>query len=339
MQAIHQRIYQMSKFIKLLVFPVLIYQQPIFSNNIAISLDSGYCWGQIGMSAFKQDSILFSSNIALTHVGFTNGSLGGGPEYDHAIVFIRNSFKNIGYRLNININKKVFFSPNSTKTIGNPDTNWNIALNFPDSLIFLDSIILNISSDSAYNYRGIGKWCFGNSGPDIDFGCYGGGPYENYNAIMYVTCNNNQKMKLQIDKVHQAAVKTWPANHPCGPVNYQIDSIHILWAADSMGNGIFKHPPVGVMEQGRPKIPGISQSFDKINIQSTTNSVSFNLPSQSSPIKSLKIYSLNGSLVNQWQNPGRLVSWRTKGVMAGVYLVDIQFQNQLHASHMFMIKK
>jgi hypothetical protein len=327
----------MSKFLRIFAFAVLFIQQSIFPNNIKIPVDSGYCWGQIGMSAFKKDSISFSSNLALTHVGFTTGLLGGGgPEYDHAITFIRNSFKTIGYRLNSTIEiKSNSCCPNSTRTIGNPDTIWNTSIIYPDSLIALDSIIFS-RLDTASYFRGIGKWCFGNSGPDIDFRCYYYHINENYNAIIYAKCNDNCKMKLQVDKFHKFMANP---NPPCGPEYDQIDSVHILWAADSMGNGIFKHPPVGVMEQGRPKIPGISQSFDKINIQSTTNSVKFNLPSQSSPIKSLKIYSLKGSLVNQWQNPGRFISWQTNEVMAGVYLADIQFQNQLHASRMFVIKK
>jgi len=256
------------------------------------------------------------------------------------LTFLTNSYQKIGYKFDKQISREPY-KPSpvlSTQSLNNPDTIWNSVHKFPDSLLLLDSLntLVYNNKDTIYSFIGMGKWCFKNFTGDMVFGCFYYKTWENYNAIIYALCHDNRKIKLQVDNFHKIISKPYP---PCGPDYDQIDSVHILWAADSMGNGIFKHPPVSAMDQSRPNFPGISQSFDKINIQSTTNSVEFNLPSKSSPIKSLKIYSLKGSLVNQWQNPGRSISWRIKGVMAGVYLADIQFQNQLHTSRIFVIKK
>jgi hypothetical protein len=344
MQALHQRIYQMSKFIKLLVIPVLLFHQLIFSNNIAISLDSGYCWGAtwLGIQNYQtSDSINFSTQLSLKIIPSPeNIPVGGTAGLSYFLVLLTNSYQKIGYKFDHQISRGPYiaYPDYSTLSINNPDTFWNSVNKFPDSLLILDS--LNIYNKDTFSYSlGIGKWCFNNSGADIDFGCYYTYTLKNYNAIIYAQYNYNRKMKLQIDNFHQGIVKTYSPNHPCGPVNYQIDSVHILWAADSMGNGIFKHPPVGVMEQGRREYPEYSQAFERINIQSGASSVEFSLPAKSGPINSLKIYSLNGSLVNQWQNPGRSVSWQTNGVMAGVYVAEVQFQNPSHLWSVFVIKR
>jgi hypothetical protein len=336
--------------VKYIAFFLLIIQQPVCPNNITIYLDSGYCSGGIWVGKINRpssdkivfsDTVIFPQELLFSIVLSPEVILASGtPGFSYFMVFSKEFYKTLGYKFNQQIIKRPYTQTPvlSTEALNNPDTIWNSFQKCPDSLLILDSLnTLRINNkDTISTSIGMGKWCFRNIGPDPDFGCYNFHTYENYNAIIYAQCNDNRKMKLQVDKFHKFMANP---NPPCGPEYDQIDSVHILWAADSMGNGIFKHPPVGARDHGARKFPGVSQSLEKINIHSTTNSIEFNLPSQPAPIKSLKIYSLNGSLVNQWSNPGRSVSWRTKGVLAGIYVADVQFQNQFRASRVFMIKK
>lgn len=185
----------------------------------------------------------------------------------------------------------------------------------------------------AGQFNAIGKWCLKNWVSATE-GCYWYTLDSNYNSIVYVNCPDRRKMKLQVDNYKiENIIKS--QTQLCGPSNYWIDSIHIRWAADSMGNGIFKETPVKAIKQGI--LTEATTSAFTINVGNWN--VEFKLPAKNSGIESLRIYSLSGSRMAQWRNPGKQILWKTQGIPAGVYLANIVYENKNIGSYKFVIKK
>ena len=149
-------------------------------------------------------------------------------------------------------------------------------------------------------------------------------------------------MKLQVEKFHKFAVAAF--SNPmyighCGDTSYQIDSVHILWAADSMGNGIFKHPPVRAINQKTLESFSSIPSLNCLEIRTTNGNIEFLWPFKEIPIKSLRIFNLNGSLLCQWQNPGRRLIWDVRFVPAGVYMASATLSNGQMMGRRLVLRK
>ncbi len=313
----------------------------VFGANISIHLDSGYCSGERWINnpeyQISSDSILFSSELSLNIVIPPHKQLlhSGTPCFDYYSIVHNNSFQNIVYKFNSAIFKKSG-EWISTETSGNPDTIWNNALSFPDSMLLVDSIMDYYGiSGTSWLFMAMGKWLFDNCGPDPDDRCYWIHMNENYNSIMYVLCNDNRKMKLQIDRCKK---KEFSVHLKCNEAKYWIDSVHILWAADSAGNGIFKPSPTKAFNQRISN--GInSLSSNLIQIKSMNEIIEFNLSSRNSPIRSLQIFDLRGSMLAKWQNPGRNVIWNSRAIPAGAYAASWVYGNRQTMSQRFVVKK
>ncbi len=116
-------------------------------------------------------------------------------------------------------------------TIGNPDTVWEDAVGFPDSLHALDYSYRS-PVDTFYN-----KWCM--SQRDTSY-------IPNWQAIIYLRGSDSRHMKLQALGVPEdsLAYAYWWST-----------AFRIRWAVDSAGNGLFKHDVSAVESPGRPHLP------------------------------------------------------------------------------------
>jgi len=102
-------------------------------------------------------------------------------------------------------------------TLGNPDTVWDEATAFPDSLAPLDSI-----DQTGYWRPTSGKWysvCFS---PICGY-------VSDWNAIFYIECPGPRHLKLQV-------------------AGRSSDTVFVRWAVDSAGNGLFRTAPVAVKQ-------------------------------------------------------------------------------------------
>ena len=102
------------------------------------------------------------------------------------------------------------------------DTSWNLSVQFPDSLAPLDSLY------ESHNMSEKGKWLYFTD-PEKSFDFTTPKPIENFKTIMYVATKKG-KMKIQ--------VSSQIINIPFGGSS-RVDTIKILWATDSCGNGKF----------------------------------------------------------------------------------------------------
>lgn len=153
----------------------------------------------------------------------------------------------------------------------NSDVNWNQATSFPD-----DSQLLNIDSiyysDKPDFYKG--RPIYEVRKPIGDWDTYYDTliPFTN-DQLIYVKSYINTYMKLQVSKV---ALQ---------------DEIRIRWAADSLGNKMFRHDPVGIVSDfNKAPTPTIKQT----SIEKVVGN-SFTIPSKK--VKSIEVYSLNGKLL------------------------------------------
>lgn len=124
-----------------------------------------------------------------------------------------------------------------TYTIDNPDTVWDNALSLPDSLFGLDTFDTQIllAIPSLYPSYGARGRCFAvrhvpTYPPGTPVWC---SEVPDHNTIIYARCNSGRCVKLQVD----TTVVPQP-NGNCGLV-------HVRWAADSAGNGLFRAVPTG----------------------------------------------------------------------------------------------
>lgn len=106
------------------------------------------------------------------------------------------------------------------------DTDWAQSNVFPETLVNLDSLFRWQDDFNFDSLSKSGKWFVRCDGNDI-LG-YGAGTIKNFKDIIYLETKKN-KMKLQISKIYLK-----------GNINNQyIDSLEILWAVNSLGNGKF----------------------------------------------------------------------------------------------------
>ncbi len=312
------------------------------SISVNIPVGNGYCSGKMWVYPYKNpssDSMVFSTGMSFVIIPPLELSpLSGSACSHYSIIYSNDSFTRIGYKFDSSIIKNPLDAGRHARTLttGNPDTVWANAPSFPDSLLLLDSIKSYYGySDSLYLFIAFGKRLFGNCSDDS---CRWFLKTDNFNAIMYVQCNDNRKMKIQIDSFKVDSVEISPA-FQCDDKKYRIDSVHILWAADSAGNGIFDPASLGPINRGAFKGGLPSLSSNCANMKTLNGIIAFNLPSCNSPIKSFQLFDLRGSLLAKWQNPGLHIIWNTRTVPAGAYAASWTYKNRLTMTQRFVVKK
>ena len=112
----------------------------------------------------------------------------------------------------------------------NNDTNWAQSNAFPDALVHLDSLLNATGMISTGIKMGVWIWYrdFHNN-PEFDLSQ----PCKNYNTIFYIQTQTN-KMKVMVSKFY--------THFDWAGLTRNLDSIQILWAVDSLGNGKFQTP-------------------------------------------------------------------------------------------------
>ncbi len=141
------------------------------------------------------------------------------------------SSREIGYRPCSTFTYLVYVPGIGTgATVGNPDTIWEEARAFPDSLYMLD---YHGSEDDTF----FTKWCM--SERDTSY-------LPNWQAIIYLRGSDSRHLKLQALGVPEdsLAYAYWWST-----------AFRIRWAVDSAGNGLFRHDVSGVESSGRSQPP------------------------------------------------------------------------------------
>ena len=213
---------------------------PYASGEIIIPYDIATQNQDINM--WYRDTTSFSSGIRITVMELNQMITRNYLAYG-GLVFI-DTLSSVNYKFHESL-EKVYeqWDPSNlgqgmfTITINNPDTKWNDALHFPDSLAPCDTFIrivdFNPDNPIFTKARCIYRtWWY--IGEEINKTSN----MPNYNGIIYVKPNNNMHMKMQISEF-QILEK-----EGMNGTNYYPDTIKLLWAVDSAGNGMFKHDPV-----------------------------------------------------------------------------------------------
>ena len=212
---------------------LLISSSAFASNNTLVTIAKSYDNGAVDLKAdASNDTITFSNGIKLLNyyptIGIPETHLSTG-----AIVILDTTHSKAGYKYSSLIktdsitNGFAQFGKTAYFLGGNPDTVWNEAVRFPDSFHIMDSIITQFNSQKESC-----KYIWGNGPTDKPVSI--SGPLPNYNALIYLTSQNGQDMKLQVYDLAYDTVKLSAA------VWYlSLSSYKLRWAVDSLGNGKF----------------------------------------------------------------------------------------------------
>jgi hypothetical protein len=159
----------------------------------------------------------------------TSAALSGGIAYDTAL-------SSIAYDGHL-------FMWNNSYTTGSPDTVWANALKFPDSLAPFDTFFIYRPGSQGQEYdTSIGTWSFYSyqDAPEDTWYCISGGMAglkADGRTIVYITYKDGTHIKFQVFQADLACTTTTCHVGVCDLV-----SIHLRWACDSLGNGIFAPP-------------------------------------------------------------------------------------------------
>lgn len=268
--------------------------------------DSGSFWVNINESFNLQniDTVSFSNGVRIFfHPYIADIDILERNEYPSYLLLDTTSFYIAGYRFNVSLTRTidpfwyrwgVWSSPwndtcYSTATRNNPDTNWNEALSFPDSLFPLDSICYYITLDTIY--MTFGKEAFINYLSMLPIDPPHGNLSENYNAIMYIKSHDSSSMKIQIAEGELIkSIYTISAND----TTYQsrIENIHIRWAVDDDGDMQF-------LEDFTPVFKEQIREYNtpKITVRYINNTALIESPDRKKGLGVVKVYGLQGALI------------------------------------------
>ncbi|MBD3239806.1 MAG: hypothetical protein GF331_04420 [Chitinivibrionales bacterium] len=155
----------------------------------------------------------------------------------------------LGYRHDSSIALSEFWSWSAHGYIGNPDTVWEDATAFPDSLHVLDLLTVDVYAR--------GKYCYLNNLPTLCSQPHLWSAYINPNlpAIIYMRGSNDRSVKMQIAEcvVESSLVHADTGLH----LSKEVTKVLIRWAADSAGNGVFKHENAAIhFPRSAPPVAG-----------------------------------------------------------------------------------
>ncbi len=186
------------------------------------------------------DTISFSSGTKITFMALNQMITRGMVFGIGGLVFI-DTVSTVYYKFNNSLEKKLeYWNPSEymqgmyTNTENNPDTNWNEAMIFPDNVASCDTFVIGIwGPDSLDTLIFLKSRCIYSKRVEITSNATSTTALENYNGILYVKGLNDVHLKFQVHdfKILYTGMHEWP------------DTIKLFWAADSCGNGIFKHDP------------------------------------------------------------------------------------------------
>ncbi len=212
------------------------------------------------MPGWWQDTITFSfrdnikTSITLRDFGLPDMSI----DYSaHAggIVFI-DSTAIVGYNAEFSqLFKKVYVQDSTVfvsqdyssycLTIDNPDINWNEALVYPQDITGCDTFIVKNATESCI-LKARAVYTIVVRGQVISE--WNSFALENHSAIIYIQASNSSykvHLKLQIARVNIRS----EYNPDSNIWDKFLASIELRWAADSLGNGKFKHDPVEIHKE------------------------------------------------------------------------------------------
>ncbi len=181
-----------------------------------------------------EDTISFTNGLRLAFLEFNHfytSSYGA----DGAFISL-DTHSLLLYKFSETIYKDETLSENPV-TLGNNDTIWNNAMSFPDSCFPIDTFFYDIHDPAPTPFQAKAIYYIREEymfewGPFTDI-------TENMNVIVYIQASNNTYMKIQI---YDMIIREEQQGPQQKTYTYP-DTITLLWAADSCGNGIFKHDP------------------------------------------------------------------------------------------------
>lgn len=276
----------------------------------------------VNWNFWYEDTITFSTGLKITFMDLdqfiVKNYMGIG-----GLVFI-DTVSSVAYKFNQSIIRRNDWSGRDsswiqpgmyTCSIGNPDIIWNDATSFPDSFALCDSFVYADSGISGTKIFLRAKCLYSITQYLNDMGPHTN-RLENFNAIYYVKKLNNYHMKLQVSNVIIKEYQDGPNNEW---YSYPT-SINLFWAADSCGNGIFKHGQVS----NHNVIKESKLQKDKV-LLSILNGVPYlNAPSILNTDEEYKvtIYNLKGKTILQKQTKC-LKRINLHHLYPGAYLVNI----------------
>jgi hypothetical protein len=206
------------------------------AHDTLMTVDKPYDSGSLTLPVpliSTPDTVDFSNGLRIINGFFPFSPIPETQLLSGGLTFSDSLVSRIGYKYSSLIrrdsisNSLVQFSKTLYFLNGDPDTVWNDAVRFPDSLHSLDSVIYR-SVTSADTLRC--KYVF-SYGPGLSpYNMFGTVP--NFNAIIYLQCTNGVKMKLQIYGLSETLLYGNPT----------LSSYRLRWAVDSLGNGKFTVP-------------------------------------------------------------------------------------------------
>ena len=227
-----------------------------FSNIIAsINVGTSYSGGAVTIpkpQSINNDTVLFSNDIVLSFFDQFSGIpedqlLYHGEALDSNAALVKAGFKCLQTATWQIIGA-------SGGYYATDDTVWSASLAFPDTLMHLDSLF-----GSFLRRESKGKWLFYTYPNPYPFIGFSSESAEGYNNIFYIHSTVN-KMKLQFSHVYINFYDPIPGG------TTRVDSIRLLWAVDSLGNGIFR--PTSAIKGDFPPSPKTGkQYFNSGNIK------------------------------------------------------------------------
>lgn len=204
---------------------------PVFARNTLISVEMPYSSGHMALE--HDDTIAFSSGIALLGVGINNG-IPEGP-WSLTIACMGVAYGHVGVR----------WSPGITRTqycagplgfAGSLDSVLTAVTSMPDSMEPFDTACIYYVAGNAGGYLPLGvalrDWlCTRLFNPPYNNTRW----VEDWKIISYAHCPDGSHMAFQF-------VNDTVLGGPTGQV--------VRWAVDSAGNGVFRIPPVAVKPGG-----------------------------------------------------------------------------------------
>jgi hypothetical protein len=292
----------LPSFAKCFLFVALFISSSAFAaSNTLVIITKPYDNGSVDLKAdASNDTVTFSNGVKLLNYYPINGI----PETHlstGAIVLFDTLHTKAGYKYSsliepdsftnglVQFGKVVYFLG------GNPDTFWNSAIKFPDSLHRMDSMMFYSQAFPAGKYL----YCKRIYVTDLQIMPYGGRLIElaNYNALFYVTCQNGQNMKIQVyGTEYDTTIHTLGGGFTYS--NISLKGYKLRWAVDSLGNGKFD-----ISTRTTVSRLNNSRTYDKSDI------ASLHFWSKNSRIRNG--YLINGRIVRAID--ARVVPYITKG--------------------------
>lgn len=299
---------------------------PLYGRDTVINI-SPYSYGEIiipynlqntNINKWYEDTITFSSGTKIAYMELNQMITRNYLAYG-GLVFI-DTVSSVYYKFNeslgkyngidtLNLSQGMY-----SATINNPDTIWNEAMHFPDSLAPCDTFVYGLYGSRDDVICSKARCIYKIYSTYVDNYTYHTKNEEGYNSILYVRDLNNVHLKIQIYVFK--TVEKQNMNTDTFP-----DTIKVLWAADSCGNGIFKHEPVSNKYNLSNKIEEKTNTILLSKLNGISYLILSNVLNKNEEFQ-INIYNVKGKRIFQkhirYSNPLDLSRFNS-----GIYLVHI----------------